>query len=134
MVSEQFESLGHHDGAVYGGEAGDQVRHLEDGFVERGQLPVAARFVVVPADGVPGRRTGVRAGQGVHHVDYERSEASTRLRVAELVLDDLIELHAAAAKGRAVFPAQDVFNGVPHAPLELTKEGQGGRCPGGGER
>ena len=30
-----LEALGHYDGAVYGGEAGDQVRHLEDGFVQK---------------------------------------------------------------------------------------------------
>ena len=54
--------------------------------------------------------------------------------VAELVFDDLVELHAAAAKGRAVFAAEDVFHGVADAPFELAQEGQrrrGGRGGGG---
>ena len=32
--AEHLEALGHHDGPVHGGEAGDQVRHLEDGLVQ----------------------------------------------------------------------------------------------------
>ncbi len=57
--AEHLEALGHHDGAVHGGEAGDEVRHLEDGLVQQRQACVAARLVVVPADRVAGQRAGV---------------------------------------------------------------------------
>jgi hypothetical protein len=45
--------------------------------------------------------------------------------VAELVFDDLIKLHAAAAEGGAVFATEDVFHRMTHAPLELAEEGEG---------
>ena len=44
--------------------------------------------------------------------------------VAELVFDDLVELHAASAEGGAVFTAQYIFHGVTHAPLEPAQEGE----------
>ena len=44
--------------------------------------------------------------------------------VAEGVFDDLVELHAAAAEGGAVFAAEDVFDGVADAPFELAQKGQ----------
>src|SRR5215208_1292821 len=84
--AEHFEALGHHHGAVHGGETGDEVRHLEDGLVQERQAHVTGRFVVVPADGVSCGRTGVGEGELAHHVHYERAEAAARLRVDEPVL------------------------------------------------
>src|SRR5471030_1133073 len=53
--------------------------------------------------------------------------------VAELILHHLVELDAAAAEGRAVFAAEDVLDGVAHAPLQLPQQGQrGGRDAMGG--
>jgi hypothetical protein len=44
--------------------------------------------------------------------------------VAEGVFHDLVELHAAAAEGGAIFAAEDIFHGVAHAPFELAEEGE----------
>jgi hypothetical protein len=63
--------------------------------------------------------------------------------VAVFVADDLVEFHAAAAEGGAVFAAEGGFDGVAHAPFEFAQEGQGvgdageeggGCCGGGGHR
>ena len=51
--------------------------------------------------------------------------------VAKFVFDDLVELHAAAAKGRAIFTAQHGLNRVAHAPFEAAQERHGrGRLKG----
>ena len=54
--------------------------------------------------------------------------------VAEGVFDDLIELHAAAAEGGAVFAAEDVFDRVTDAPLQLAQQGKRRRGGVSGER
>ena len=51
--------------------------------------------------------------------------------VAERVFHDLIELHAAATKRRAILAAEDVLDGVADAPLELAQEGEGRAGLGG---
>ena len=45
--------------------------------------------------------------------------------VAELVFHDLVELDPAAAKGRAVFAAEDVFDRVADTPRKLPEKGEG---------
>ena len=52
--------------------------------------------------------------------------------VAELVFHNLVEFHAATAKGRAVFTAEHVLDGMAHAPLQPAQQGQLGLRTGGG--
>ena len=45
--------------------------------------------------------------------------------VAELVLDDLVELHAASAEGRAILAAEHILHSMAHAPLHPPEKGKG---------
>ena len=44
--------------------------------------------------------------------------------VAELVLHHLVEFHSAAADGRAILAAEDVFHRVAHPPFQLAQDRQ----------
>ena len=83
--AEQFEAFREHDRAVHLRATGDEIGHLVDRLVQRGQFFVAARGVFLPAhDGIR-IAAAVNLGQSPRDAQQQRAKALARLARSELV-------------------------------------------------
>jgi hypothetical protein len=112
--------------AVDGAEEHDEAGELEEGFAFRlgagAELEAGRVFENDQQRDLPflDELLAVRFAEASGDVPIDVTDV-----VAEGVFDDLVELHAAAAEGGAVFAAEDVFDRVTDAPLQLAQERQG---------